>query len=113
MIEAPVVSGYWETSETTASHGVGSAGPGQKGNMVIFAHARPGLFLPLKEIQKQAAVYVFTDSSWYAYRVTDIREVAPQDVTVIGPTPDETLTLFTCTGFLDSKRLVVIAKAVL
>jgi len=26
------------------------------------------------------------------------------------PTPDETLTLYTCSGFADSKRLIVTAK---
>lgn len=112
VVEANVVGGYWETSETTASHGIGSANPGEKGNMVIFAHARDGLFAPLRSIKKYATIYVLTGNGWHQYRTRSIQEVLPQNTEVISPTPDETLTLFTCTGFLDSKRLVVVAQRV-
>lgn len=112
VTEAKVVNGYWETSETTASHGMGSGNPGEEGNTVIFAHARQGLFAPLREIKPGATVYVLTDVRWHRYQVSGVTEVAPQALEVIAPTLDETLTLFTCSGFLDSKRLVVIAKPV-
>lgn len=110
VIEAPVIKGYWELSETTASHGVGSANPGEPGNAVIFAHARKGLFLPLRDIEAGETVYVLTRDRWHAYTVTETKLVAPDALEVIAPTNDETLTLFTCTGFLDTKRLIVIAK---
>lgn len=105
-----LVKGYWQTSETTASFGLGSAVPGQVGNTVVFAHAKEGLFLPLKNITFGKDIYVFTKDTWYQYRVDEIREVLPSDVYVVKKTSDNRLTLFTCTGFLDSKRLVVIAK---
>lgn len=110
VTESRVVDGYWEVSEMTASHGMGSSLPGQNGNIVIFAHARKGLFLPLRGIRANDRIYVLTNDRWYRYRTENIREVAPTDVAVIRPTADETLTLFTCSGFLDSKRLVVVAK---
>jgi sortase (surface protein transpeptidase) len=50
VVEAKVVNGFWELSETTASHGVGSANPGENGNIVIFAHARDELFGPIRDI---------------------------------------------------------------
>lgn len=108
--EARVIDGYWEVFETTAGHGTGSGNPGEIGNMVIFAHARTGLFLSLRDIKDQDAVYVFTNDRWYRYRVSETKIVSPNEVEVIQPTSDETLTLFTCSGFLDTKRLVVIAK---
>lgn len=110
IIEAKVVNGYWELSETTASHGVGSANPGEKGNIVIFAHAREGLFLPLRNIKVGNTIYILTKDRWYKYSVSETKEVAPNEIQVIAPTPDETLTLYTCSGFLDSKRLIVTAK---
>jgi len=58
--ESRVVGGYWEVSETTASHGIGSGNPGEIGNMVIFAHARAGLFLPLRDIREDDSIYVLT-----------------------------------------------------
>lgn len=112
VVEAKVVKGYWETSATSASHGVGSANPGERGNMVIFAHARKGLFLPLKEVKVGDLVEVFTKERRYRYQVAEIKEVKPEQVEVISQTPDERLTLYTCSGFLDSKRLVVVAKPI-
>ena len=57
---AKIVKGYWETSEETASHGEGTANPGERGNIVVFAHARAGLFYNLKDIKKDDIVYLFT-----------------------------------------------------
>lgn len=110
VVEAKVIDGYWELSETTASHGVGSANPGEIGNTVIFAHAREGLFLPLKDVKEDDEIVVLTKDRWYRYEVKEIKDVDPNQTEVIAPTKDETLTLYTCSGFLDSKRRIVIAK---
>lgn len=110
VVEARVIAGFWELSENSASHGVGSANPGDIGNTVIFAHARDELFGPLRNIKNDATIYLMTDDQWYWYQVQEIKLVNPNDVEVIAPTPDQTLTLFTCSGFLDTKRLIIIAK---
>ena len=89
---------------------MGSASPGDAGNTVIFAHARDELFGPIRELKKDDAIYVLTKNSWHKYTVLETKFVEPKDVEVIAPTTDETLTLYTCSGFLDSKRLIVIAK---
>ncbi len=107
--EAPIVAGYWKIFEQSASHGAGSANPGEKGNIVVFAHAREGLFLPLQRISHGTVVYLLTDDRWHSYVVDSIKTVTPDKTEVIAPTPNERLTLFTCSGFLDSKRLVVTA----
>jgi LPXTG-site transpeptidase (sortase) family protein len=107
---AKVVNGKWEVFEKTGSYGIGSGVPGEAGNSVVFAHARDGLFLPLKSVKEGAIIYVFTNDKWYTYKAQEIKEVLPHDVSVIAPTEDETLTLYTCTGFADSKRLIVTAK---
>ncbi|HVZ67395.1 MAG TPA: sortase [Patescibacteria group bacterium] len=104
---AKIVDGYWETSDTTASHGEGSLNPGQGGNVVIFAHARMGLFYPLKDVKKGDIVYVLTTNKWYRYKISSVSSVLPNDVTVVAPTKKEVLTLFTCSGFFDEKRLIV------
>jgi LPXTG-site transpeptidase (sortase) family protein len=108
--DAKVVSGRWEVFETTGSYGLGSAIPGSTGNTVVFAHARDKLFLPLKQIKENTVVYILTQDKWYTYEAREIKEVLPNDVSVVAPTEDETLTLYTCSGFADSKRLIVTAK---
>lgn len=112
IIEANVVSGFWELSESSASHGVGSGNLGEKGNIVVFAHARDELFGPIRDIKKGDAIYLLTKNSWHKYRVSETKLVDPNQIEVIAPTPKETLTLFTCSGFLDSKRLIVKALPV-
>lgn len=110
IIEAPISNGYWETSDVYASHGVGSSNPGTAGNMVIFAHARKGLFYNLKDAKLNEVVYVFTKNRWFSYKISRITSVYPNEVKPILPTKDKELTLYTCTGFADEKRLIVTAK---
>jgi LPXTG-site transpeptidase (sortase) family protein len=109
---ARVVAGKWEVFEDSGSYGLGSGNPGQIGNMVLFAHARKDYFLNLRDVKVGASIYVFTDSMWYHYKVSETHEVSPTDISVIKPTEDETLTLYTCSGFADSKRMIVAAKLV-
>ena len=107
-----LINGYWQGFIDAAGWGEGSGLPGQPGNQVIFAHARRGLFLPLKDVEIGNKVYVLSKETWYQYEVKEIKQVLPSQVEVIAPTEDETLTLYTCSGFTDSKRLIVVAKRV-
>ena len=123
--KAKVIGGYWEVFTDSAGWGEGSGIPGEAGNQVIFAHAREGLFLPLRQVETGMKVYVLVEdiptssesnglrgASWYSYEVTEVKEVYPNDTEVIKPTEDERLTLYTCSGFTDSKRLIVSAKRI-
>lgn len=109
---AEIIRGYWEVFPDTAAWGAGSGYPGEAGNQVVFAHAREGLFLPLKDVRIDDKVYIFTKDGWFDYKITEIKDVYPNQIEVVAPTDDETLTLYTCTGYQDSKRLIVTAKRV-
>lgn len=109
VTDSKIVNGYWELSEETASYGLGSGHPGEKSNIVIFAHARQGLFYNLKGVKKDDIIYVFTKDKWFKYKVNEITEVFPNQTEVIKPTKNEVLTLYTCSGFADEKRLIVTA----
>lgn len=112
-VEPAMIAGdTWELSEDTASFGLGSTPLGKVGNTVIFAHSKRHLFGPLRNIKKGDKVYVLTQDNWFAYEVKEIKTVLPSQIEVIAPTPDETLTLYTCSGFADSKRLIVTAKKI-
>lgn len=110
--QAKVVKGYWEVFSDSAGFGLGSAYPEDTGNQVIFAHAREGLFLPLKKVKTGEKVLVLTADKWYSYEIKNIQEVLPSQTEVIAPTTEAVLTLYTCTGFSDSKRLIVTAKRI-
>lgn len=110
--EAKVVDGFWEVFPDSAAFGLGSAYPDEAGNEVIFAHAREGLFLPLRKAKIGQNITVFTKDKWYSYKIKDIKEVLPSQTEVIAPTKDAVLTLYTCNGFSDSKRLIVTAERI-
>jgi sortase A len=107
VVESQIVNGYWTISDTKASHGEGSGYPGQKGNIVIFAHAKNDMFGPLKKIKTGANIYLLSNNRWYKYQVQSSELVSPTELSSVQETTDETLTLFTCSGFLDAKRLIV------
>ena len=110
--KALIINGYWQVFSDSAAWGDQSGIPGRIGNQVIFAHKRSGLFLPLTDIQIGAKVYVLTNEKSYAYEVKEIKDVKPFQIEVVAPTSDETLPLYTCTGFGDIERLIVVAKKI-
>lgn len=110
---AKIVEGYWEVFEDSAGWGEGSGVPGHPGNQVIFAHAKEGLFRPLQYIQEGMVITIHTNNENYQYQVVEVKSVYPNEIEVIEPTSDETLTLYTCSGFNDEKRLIVVAKRII
>lgn len=111
--EAKVVNGYWEVFPDLAAYGLGSAYPDEEsGNQVIFAHARAGLFLPLRYAKIGQNIIIFTKERWYQYKIKEIKEILPSQIEVIAPTRDPILTLYTCSGFSDNKRFIVTAEKI-
>jgi len=73
--------------------------PWQSSGNVAFAAHRDGLFRPLKDIRIGDDIRVVTTRGEFAYRVTRTQIVGPNDVWVLAPTPNPTLTLITCYPF--------------
>jgi len=98
-LTVPVFEG---TSEWVLNRGAGrvagTAAFNAEGNLGIAGH-RDGFFRPLRHVRVGMPLYVETESSTYAYRVTQIQIVAPSDVGVLAPTPTPTVTLVTCYPF--------------
>lgn len=110
--EAKVVDGYWEVFEDKAGWGEGSGFPGEPGNEVIFAHARKGLFSSLKKAKAGMIIKVIGESGEYEYEINEIKTVKPNETEVISQTEDEMVTLYTCSGFDNQKRLIVTGKRI-
>lgn len=99
------------TPEGAAFHLPGTALPGEVGNSYIYAHARAGMFLSLWQAAIGDEVDVSGPAQTLRYEVVSVLpRVAPDDMSVIAPTPFERLTLQTSTGPNGSyPRFVVIA----
>jgi sortase A len=70
----------------------------RRGNVGLAAH-RDGLFRALKDIHLGDEVRVVTARGEYFYSVRKTRIVNPEDVWVLDPTPQPTVTLITCYPF--------------
>jgi len=113
-IDAPVVQGdNWEQLKKGVGQHVGSADPGQVGNVVFSAHddVFGEIFRDLDHLQPGDQVLLFTAQQQYVYIVTGSQIVAPTQVEVMNPTGDSTVTLISCYPYMvDNKRIVVFAK---
>jgi sortase A len=111
---APVVQGDgWEQLKKGVGQHIGTADPGQKGNMVVSAHNDifGELFRNLDQLKPGDQVLVSTATRQWEYRVTGVQLVAPTDVSVMAPTERATLTMVSCYPYLvDKQRIVVTAE---
>jgi sortase A len=94
---------------------LGSALPGQRGNMVLAGH-RDTFFRPLREIEVNDRIRFVAPSDTYEYRVSSMRVVEPEETSVLASKGAEELTLVTCYPFNfigpAPERFVVVATRV-
>lgn len=103
-----IENGKWGISPNTASHLLLSAVPRGEGNIIIYGHNKPGQLKDLGKIVLGDYIKLKTvEGKEYLYRITAKDVVWPNQIEFLKPTTKETLTLYTCTGFADSQRLVV------
>src|ERR1700740_626901 len=104
-----------QTLRLGAGHIPGTSLPGEAGNVAIAGH-RDTFFLRLRNIAMGDTITVRTRAKSYNYRVETLKVVTPNEVGVLGPTPDNILTLVTCYPFhfvgAAPKRFIVRARQV-
>lgn len=106
-----VVNNRWQISETGVSYLTASAVPGKVGNSVIYGHNKTEILGNLPRVVSGDFVYVIMKSGDIVkYQVFETKEVSPNQVEILNQTADTRLTIYTCTGFLDTARFVVLAK---
>jgi len=113
-VDAPVVQGDgWEQLKKGVGQHIGSANPGQSGNVVLSAHndVYGELFRHLDQLQPGDEVIVYTQQRQYVYVVDRTVLVEPTAVEVMASTGSPTVTLISCYPYLvDSERIVVFAR---
>jgi sortase A len=113
-VDAPVIQGdSWEQLRKGVGQHVGTADPGQEGNLVVSAHNDifGEIFRDLDKLAVGDEIIIHTVARQYVYRVADSRIVQPTEVSVMAPTQNATATLISCYPYLvDNKRIVIIAE---
>ncbi len=110
-IDWPVVEGdSWEELKQAIGHRVGSANPGERGNIVLSGHndvyGEP--FRDLDKLEPGKEVMVYAGSNAFRYVIKSKRVVLPTDMSVLASSRNPVITLITCTPYrIDTHRLIV------
>ena len=101
----------WTISKTGVSYLTTSGKIGESGNVVLYGHNTQDVLGGLWKVQAGDIVEV-TDSggNTYKFEVFERKEVKPNAVEILESADDSRLTIYTCSGFLDTARFVVVAK---
>ncbi len=106
-----LVNNRWVTPANGIAFLTNSPLPGSVGNSVFYGHNWPRLLGNLHKIELGDRITVSSrNGEALAFTVEDKKIVDPTDVSILSPSAKSQITLYTCTGILDSKRLVIHAK---
>ena len=110
VIPARIVDQNWQITKDGVSYLTTSPLPGEQGNSVMYGHNWPAILGGLKHIKVGDQIQVQMSSGQHlTYTVHFVSVVTSDQTHIYANTTDYRLTLYTCTGFLDTKRLVVTA----
>jgi LPXTG-site transpeptidase (sortase) family protein len=104
----------WETAAFAVGHHSGTAGPGQRGNMVLSGHisspSEGAVFSKLPQLKVGQGIIVATEERQFLYQVVNVQTVTPAEVSVLAATDEATATLITCVpDRIYSHRLIISA----
>ena len=113
IVPTQIQNGVWQIATDGASYLDSSSRPQEGGNIVIYGHNTGEMFGKLKFVDIGSIItLVNQESQTISYQVISISITSPDEIEYVLPKDHEVLTLYTCTGFLDSQRLVVVAEPI-
>lgn len=110
ITETAINHGVWQVADDAISHLTISARPGEIGTIILYGHNTNDRFGPIRWLSVGQTIVMQTkDSKTHTYKIVETKDVAPSDVSVLLPTNQEKLILYTCDGFADLQRFIVVA----
>lgn len=111
ITETAIANGSWGIAENAISHLNISGRPGENGPIILYGHNTNDRFGPIRWLTAGKTIELLTsDGKHHVYEIKKTVDVNPDQVSVLLTQKGETLILYTCDGFADLKRFVVIAK---
>jgi sortase A len=115
-VDSTIVQGdEWNQLKKGVGQMIGSAQPGNKGNMVLSAHNDifGEIFRYLDKLAPGDEIIVSTERNVYRYVVREIDVVKPTAVEVMAPTEHAQTTLISCYPYqINTERIVVFADLI-
>lgn len=111
--EAGIVNGIWQVHPNEVSYLKTSDGIGGSSNIILYGHNKINVLGPIRHIKIGAVIELTgSDGNVYKYEVTKTDTVKPDNLVYLNELDRETLTIYTCTGFLDTERFIVVANRI-
>jgi sortase A len=111
-VDAQIVQGdSWEQLKKGVGHHIGTANPGERGNLVLSAHndVFGEIFRHLDQLEPGDEIVVYSGSQRYRYTVSQQRLVAPTQVEVMASTNEPSVTLISCYPYLVNNQRIVVS----
>lgn len=109
--ETEIKNNKWQASTNAISYLKTSPIPGEKGNSILYGHNWPNLLGNLQEVKPGDKItIIYSNNTSKDFEIEYLTKVSPSDTEILKNSDDNRITLYTCTGFLDTQRLVVVAK---
>lgn len=113
IFETNIINGIWQIADNGASHLATSANPTENGTIIIYGHNTISRFANLPYVSLGEKIAIQTQNKKiYFYIITQTAVVKPDQTDILANQKGETLILYTCYGFADLQRFVVIAKPI-
>jgi sortase A len=113
-IDALIVEGdSWEQLKLGVGHHLGTANPGERGNLVLSAHndIYGEIFRHLDDLELGDELIVYAGEQPYRYIVRAKQIVEPTEVSVLASTTKPVATLISCYPYMvDTHRIVLVAE---
>lgn len=110
---AKIIKGQWETTDKGISYLLSSPVPGATGNSILYGHNWESLLGKLTAIKPGEKIEIIMSNGRKKTFIVQFTSVVdPNETHILSQTKDNRLTIYTCTGFLDSKRFVATATLV-
>lgn len=115
QIELPIVpssllNGDWQVTDKGVSLLSNDPSKASQQGFIMYGHNWPALLGRLQKAQiGEAIILSYENDAPETYKIESVFKVSPNQLDVLQLAKPNTLLLYTCTGFLDNQRLVVLA----
>jgi len=111
VVSATFSNKKWSETENNLGYLETSALPGTNGNSIFYGHNRTSVLGRLNKIKVGDTVQITSgDGTSSKFVVYDFFEVTPDQTHILNTSETPKITIYTCSGFFDTKRFVVLAK---
>lgn len=111
VAETAITNHVWGIAPDAVSHLHVSVNPGEAGPIILYAHNTNDRFGPIRWLNVGDRILLTNaKNKIYTYTITERLQTSPNELSVFFKRKSETLYLFTCDGFADLKRYIVVAE---